>query len=229
MSARRPADKSADDSLRRQALSELCELYWQPIYCFLRRQGHSPDDAIDLCQGFLLKLLELGDVGAPEQERGRFRTYLLGALKHFVSDERERANARKRGGGVTVLSIDSTMAESQLALTPADHRTPETIYVRQWALTLLDGAREALAARYAADDAAAVYQRLSPHLVGSDSPETYAESARALGVSEDAVKMAVSRMRRRFREALREKVRETVADESDIDDEIKFLISALQG
>ncbi|MBI1290765.1 hypothetical protein GC173_05920 [bacterium] len=221
------AARQAPGSDAKRALGELCVLYWKPVYCYLRRIGNDPDSAMDLTQGFIASLLEKGGVGTPEQERGRFRTYLLAALNHFVADVRRRDGAAKRGGGVPVLPLEVDAVERALALEPVDAMTPEKSYRRQWALALMEDSLAALRRRYEKEGRGALFERLHPQIARGEEAERHAEAAAVLGMTVDAVKMAVSRMRKRYREELRARVAETVADPAEIDDELRGLIESL--
>jgi RNA polymerase sigma-70 factor (ECF subfamily) len=209
----------------RQALAELCELYWYPVYAFVRRRGHSADDAGDLTQEFFARLLETAGIAGADPARGRFRSYLLGACRHFLANQRDRAAARKRGGGRAALSLDFPDAERRYAAEPADDRTPEQMFDRRWALSLLDSVLANLAAEYAAADQASLFDRLKGSLTGEG--ESYAVIAAAVGMTEGAVKVAAHRLRRRYRGRLRAAIAETVATPEDVDSEIRDLFAAL--
>jgi len=183
---------------------------------------------MDLTQGFIARLLERGGIGGADRERGRFRSFLLGALNHYIANEAEKARAQKRGGGVTPISLDVREVEEKLRREPADMRTPESEYIRRWALAMLDRAVAAVRARYVAEGKSELFERLLPTISGGRGDERYRAIGAALGMSEDAVKMAASRLRKRYREQLRALVAETVTDPSEIDDELRSLIEALR-
>jgi RNA polymerase sigma-70 factor (ECF subfamily) len=206
------------------ALEFLCRSYWYPLYAYLRRDGHSPHDAQDLTQEFLARLIVNHDLQHAEPERGRFRSFLLGTLKHFLSDERKKASAQKRGGGQTVVSIDEASAESRYALEPADTVTPETLFERQWAMTVLDHVMDRLQRRQEQRGKAELFAALEPCLGGSGEAVSYAEIGVRLGMSEGSVKVTVHRLRKEFGELLREEIAGTVATEAEIDEEIRQLI-----
>jgi RNA polymerase sigma-70 factor (ECF subfamily) len=214
---------------RRAALESLCGSYWYPLYAFERRRGSGPEEARDLVQGFFAALLEKEWVRDADPGRGRFRTFLLAAFRHFCSHERERARAQKRGGGRTVLPLDFESGEGRFLREPADDRTPERLYERRWALALLDGALERLRDRHRREGRADLFEALQPYVGGAGSEGSYAAAGARLGMSEGAVKVAVHRLRRRFRETLREAIAETVADPSEVDDEIRRMQDALGG
>jgi len=210
------------------ALATLCETYWFPLYAFVRRQGYDAQDAQDLTQGFFTRLLEKKDLRDVQRERGKFRSFLLASMKHFLMNEWDRTQAQKRGGGQRMLSVDFDEAESRLRLEPSHEQTPEVIFEKQWALTLLDRVRAVLREEFVRAHKAEQFDRLHVYLTGEKSVVTYAEVAEELRISEAAVKMAVSRLRRRFHKRLRKEIAQTVATEDEVDDEIRALIDALQ-
>jgi len=209
------------------ALETLCERYWYPVYAFVRRRGHSAVDAQDLTQEFFATLLEKEYLRAADRERGRFRTFLLTAVSRFLSKQTERAFAQKRGGGHKPLSIDFSTAEGRYVLEPADRCTPEALYERRWAFTLLDAAIERLAVDYASKGKGALFERLKPHLI-ADSAADYGEVASKLKMTPGALKVAVHRLRRRFGEMLKEEIAATVASPEEIEDEIERLLAAVR-
>jgi RNA polymerase sigma factor (sigma-70 family) len=206
----------------RQALAELCELYWYPVYAFVRRRGHSPHDAADLTQAFFARLIETAGIAGADPDKGRFRSYLLGAVRHFLANEHDRAVAKKRGGGRVIESLNLSDAERRYAAEPADGRTPEQLFERRWALTLLDGVLAGLRAEYAASGQAVLFDRLKATLTGDAGP--YADLAAELGMTEGAVKVAAHRLRRRYRDRLRAAIAETA---DDVEAEIRDLFTAL--
>lgn len=211
----------------REALAALCQSYWFPIYAFVRAQGNSTHDAQDLTQEFLARLLESNFLGDVERTKGRFRSFLLASLKHFLSNERDKARAKKRGGGRTPLSFDFDSAEGRFRLEPAHDQTPERIFERRWALTLLDQVLTRLRDEFAAAGKARSFDRLKAYLTGDAGSASYADVAAELATTEGAVKVAVHRLRRRYRKLLREAIAQTVADAAEIDDEIRELFTAL--
>jgi len=210
------------------ALEVLCECYWFPIYAFVRREGYQQAEAQDLTQGFFGMLLQREDLRQVHPSKGRFRSFLLTALKHFLINEWQKARVQKRGGGKPVLSLDFDSAETKFELQPAEPTTPESVFQRQWALTLLANVQAHLQSEMEMDGRAALYEALKPHLVGDPDAHRYAEVAEKLGMTEAAVKMAMSRLRKRYREVLREEIAQTVAGEEEIDDEIRELFNALR-
>lgn len=210
------------------ALEQLCAAYWFPLYAFVRRQGFSPEQAADLTQGFFAELLRREDLRGVDPGRGRFRAFLLAAIKNFVANQVDQQNAKKRGGDVQTLSMDFAQADRRLHLEPSHEQTPETVFLRQWALTLLDQARDAVRAEYTRTGKEQLYDKLQGFLAGEQSDESYREVAAALGKSEGAIKVAVHRLRRQFHDQIREEIARTVATEAEIDDEIQDLFAALK-
>ena len=208
------------------ALASLCETYWYPLYAYARRRGSSPDDAKDLTQGFFARLLEKKSLHSADQTRGRFRSFLLTIFKRFMASEHDRSQAQKRGGGVTKLSIDFESGEDRYRFEPSDSTTPEKIYERRWALTLLGRVMSELEQEYAEKGKSHLFDHCRAHL--TQSAESYAEAAEALEMSPGAVRVAVHRMRRRYRELLQVEVAQTVANPDEIDDELNELRAALQ-
>lgn len=213
----------------RTALEELCGSYWYAVYAFIRRRGQQVDDARDLTQEFFTRLLEKGYLEAADRERGRFRTFLLTAVSHFLSNERERAYAQKRGGGAVTLSLDFERGEERYQHEPADEWTAEKIFDRRWALTLLDQAVAVLKQDYAASGKVALFDELKVFLTGDSGIPAYEESAAKLDMSPGAIKVAVHRLRQKYRQSLRQLIAQTVAVEEDIESELHILLSALRG
>jgi RNA polymerase sigma-70 factor (ECF subfamily) len=209
------------------ALEELCRAYWYPLYGFVRRQGYSPEDAEDLTQQFFCRLLEKGHLAIADRERGKFRSFLLVSMKHFLMNEWKRAGRLKRGGDLTFLSFDVHEAEERYAKEPVDNATPVDAYERQWAVALLEQVFSNLRLEYAASDKAQLFEVLKCSVWGDAQTASYAEMGRNLNLSEGAVKVAVHRLRQRFREVLRAQVGQTVARPEDIDEELRHLIGVL--
>ena len=209
------------------ALATLCERYWYPVYAFARRRGRDADEAQDLVQGFFSHLLEKKTLGAAEPERGRFRSFLLGAFKFYLADQAAHAAAQKRGGGATHHSLDLDDAESRYRLETDPANDPDRVFSRHWALELLGHARRRLYAEIEASANPERSRRLAAFLTGAGG-ERYREVAAELGMSESAVKVAVHRLRRRFGALLREEVAQTVADEARVDEELRYLFSCLE-
>jgi len=209
------------------ALARLCSLYWYPIFAFVRRQGHPADEAQDLTQGFFTRIIEKGDLGDADRSRGRFRSFLLTACQHFLSNEGDRARALKRGGGRLPISMDVAAAEGRYERALAHSETPERLYERQWCLTLLAGVLERLREDYQAAGKGRVFDRLKDFLTADEGAGTHAEAARELCMTEAAVKVAVHRLRRRYRDELRRRVADTVESAEDVEDEIRYLLKTL--
>ena len=214
----------------REALSSLCEAYWYPVYAFVRRNGHDPDEARDLTQSYFVAALEKNYIGDARPDIGRFRSFLLASVKHFLSKEREREQALKRGGGQVIETLDLTAAEERYASEKTAGRvSPDVLFERRWALTVLERAMARLEREF--EDAGKLEQLrgLRPHLTGEGRAVPYRELAEQLGTSEGAVKVTVHRSRRRFGELLRAEIAETVAKPEDVDDEVRYLLQILQG
>ncbi len=219
------ADPAHPDA--REALATLCRTYWPPLYAFARRRGYSPADAEDLTQGFFARLLRLDSLAQVRRERGRFRSFLLAALQHHLSDERDRARAAKRGAG-KVVSFDAEVAESGYQREFADAGvTPDAAFDRAWALTLLQTVAVRLQQDYEAGGQGGLFASLRFCLTGSRSDLPYAELAGRLGLSEPAVRVAVHRLRKRYRQFLRDEIAQTVARPEDVEDELRELRLAL--
>ena len=212
----------------RAALEELCATYWRPTYRFICGWGHGADEARDLTQGFFAGFLERRDVEGLDPARGRFRSYLLAAVKHFLSNEKKRGRALKRGGGAPLLSL-SSKDDLGLAIEPVDTRTPESDYERQWALALLRRALERLRVEQAAKGRRELFERLKPTLAGERLDGGYAAVADELSLTAVAVKVAAHRLKKRYGELLLEEVARTVTLPQEIEDELHYLFRALDG
>jgi RNA polymerase sigma-70 factor (ECF subfamily) len=216
--------------LAHDALSALCRSYWYPIYSYVRRLGYTQEAAEDLTQGFFARVLEKRYLDDFERERGRFRSYLLTALKHYLANERDRAAASKRGGSVAMLSLDAALgtAESRYRLEPRTDLTPERIFEQQWALAVLARVEERLQAEETSAGRSSRFDRLKPLLTGDASATGYRALATELETTEGALKVAIHRLRRRFRDLLREEIAQTVASARDVGDELRYLLIALR-
>lgn len=211
-----------------RALATLCQMYWHPLYTYVRRRGHSPHDAEDLTQEFFARLLARKDVATVSPERGKFRAYLLAAINHFLSDEWDKARAQKRGGG-KVIHLDTAVAESLYAQGHADNLEPERLYDQRWAITVLEAVYRQLRREFDRDGKAAVFEALRFSLMGERSAVPYADLAKKLNMSESAVKVAVHRLRQRYRQVLREMVAGTVLSPDEVDEEMRYLLRAVAG
>jgi RNA polymerase sigma factor (sigma-70 family) len=211
----------------RQALETLCRIYWPPVYAYIRRGGINTVEAQDLTQAFFTELLAKDSLVQATPERGRFRSFLLVACQHFLANQHARARAKKRGGGQSPLSLDLATAENHLSLEPATGTTPEQEYERQWAIALLRQVMDCLEEECRRRGKADLFAALKPWLIGEQAEGTYAATAEKLAMTPAAVKMAAVRLRRRYRELLREAIAQTVATAEDVDDEIRYLFTAL--
>ena len=210
-----------------EALEQLCRAYWYPLYAYIRRQGRSPEDAQDLTQEFFARLLKRKCLKLADPGRGRFRTFLLSSLKHFLINEWKQSNCQKRGGGRQVISLDAADTEGRLQAEPPDHRTPEKAFERRWAMLLLDRVLDQLEAEWTANERGPLFHELKPFLMAEDSDRTYAEIAGRCGLSEGNVRITIHRLRLRFRELLRQEVAMTVEGAEAVDEEILHLMAAL--
>lgn len=215
-----------DTTRARAALAELCQAYWYPLYAYVRQRGHSPQDAQDLTQEFFARLLQKNALGKVTREGGRFRSFLLGAMNHFLVDEWRKARAGKRGGG-RIVSLDARDAEARFSREPVDRVTPERLFEQNWALALLDRVYGRLRSEYEADGKGELFVALKFSLTGSRSAVPYAKLAAGLGLAEGTVKAAVHRLRRRYRELLREEVAHEVAGPGEVEEELRCLFRAL--
>ena len=218
---------SNDTPHARNALEKLCRSYWFPIYAFVRRQGHGPHDAQDLTQEFFARVLGKNYFADADRSKGRFRSFLLASLKHFLANEWDKAKAQKRGGGQVLIPIDVATAETSCGFEPTDNLTAEKIFERRWALTLLEQVLRRLRAEYVRDDREKLFEQLKPTLTETSRTVAYAEIASRLGTTEGAVKVAVHRLRQRYREVLRAEIADTVASPGEVEDEIRNLFAAL--
>jgi len=222
LAARDPASPKSRD-----ALAALCEAYWYPLYAYIRRLGHNPEDAQDLTQEFFARLLEKDYLADVARDKGRFRSFLLASLKHFLANEWDKLRARKRGGGRSFIRLDEHSAESRYKLEPRDDASADKLYERRWALTLLDRVLARLREEHAAAGKAKQFDALKGFISGERGAEGYAAVGAALGMSEANVKVTVHRLRKRYRELLRDEISQTVENVADIEEEIRHLFSAL--
>jgi RNA polymerase sigma-70 factor (ECF subfamily) len=209
---------------RREALASLCESYWYPLYAYLRRRNYDADEARDLTQSFFLRMLDGYYLGRVDPAKGRFRSFLLSSLNLFLSDERDRANAQKRGGGQ--LPFEISAAEELYQREPSHSETPERIYERRWARTVLDQVLSRLREEFIRNGRLDHFNQLRGYVLGqSDVP--YADLAKRLGTSEGALKVGIHRLRKRYRDLLRAEIAATVSNDSEVDAELRYLIAAL--
>ena len=211
----------------KDALTILCESYWRPTYAYLRRHGYSIQDAEDHTQGFFTALIEKQGLRLADPEQGRFRSYLLGALKHYIADAKDHAQAQKRGGGCTIVSLDADEGENHFKQTSDNSLTPEQLFDRSWALTVLNRALRRLEEESSKTGNQKVTKQLITYLAPAGNITPYKETAAQLNMTEAAIKAGVYRLRKRYRALLKDEIARTVATETQVEEEIKFLLSAL--
>jgi RNA polymerase sigma factor (sigma-70 family) len=212
----------------REALGDLCQTYWYPLYAFIRRSGYTREDAQDLAQEFFARLLSRDWLAQVDESKGRFRSFLLAALKHFLANELDKARALKRGGGQQLIPLDGVAAETHYRLEPAHVESPDKIFERRWAIQILDKALASLQQEHVHDGKGVVFDALKECLAGSRESIPYAELAPQLGVSVGALKVMVHRFRGRYRDLLREQVARTVDEPGQIEGEMRHLLEVLR-
>jgi RNA polymerase sigma-70 factor (ECF subfamily) len=210
-----------------ESLEKLCRAYWFPLYAYVRRRGHTPEDAQDLTQEFFLRLLQKQYLAHADRNKGRFRSFLLTALNHFLTNDWRRAGAVKRGSGQPPIPLEDTTAEDRYALEPLSDLTPQRLYERHWALTLLDHGLARLRDEFAAAGQTRQFDRLKGFLTTQAAESSYAAAAEELGVSTGAVGSAVHRLRHRYRELVREEIAHTVASPAEVEEELRWLFAAV--
>lgn len=221
------AARDSSDTAARGALESLCLTYWQPLYAYIRHQGYGPEEAADLTQGFFTAFLEKDFLSVVNPEKGRFRSFLLASLRHFLSHERDRTRALKRGGGTRTLSLDVEAGEVGYVAEPADEMTPADVFERRWAMTVLDRASARLqteSAEFGSDR----FALLKQYLTSGELQAPYRETASALGMSETAVESAVHRLRKRLGRCLSQEIAETVSDPSEVAKEVRHLLAVVR-
>lgn len=225
------SNSRGDDASAKAALSELCEAYYEPVVAFLRREGRSDDAARDLAHGFFGRVLRGGGLDNANAVHGRFRSYLLGALKHYLCDHHDQSFAAKRGGKVVHASIDSDPSTSAPGLKIADLQTPapDAAFDRQWAISLLDSALRELESEMSLEQKPETFAALKPWLTGDAGAASQADVAQKLGLSTEAVKVAIHRLRRRFRALLKKRIADTLEDSAQVEEEWLHLMAALRG
>jgi RNA polymerase sigma factor (sigma-70 family) len=211
----------------RRALEELCRTYWYPLYVFVRSRGYSADDAQDLTQAFFARIIEKDGFAAADRERGRFRSYLLGAMKHFLANEWHRERTQKRGGRLQIIEWDALDPESRYAGVSNRPEDPERLFDREWAMQIVSGALQALRSEMLRAGKSVQFDALKSSLTGEEETPR-AELAARLGMSEGAVKVAVHRLRQRYRRLLQAVIAETVSDKANLDDEMGYLVAILR-
>jgi RNA polymerase sigma factor (sigma-70 family) len=210
-----------------EALEKLCRAYWYPLYAYVRRHGHSPEDAEDLTQQFFARLLDKNYLAKADRDRGKFRTFLLDSMKNFLVNEWKRAARLKRGGGHSLVSYDLEIAEGRYAAEPIAKTAPESIYEKQWAIALIEQVFVALSREYGAVEKGPLLNELKGFIWGEESAASYSEIGRRLNMEEGTVKVSVHRLRQRFRELLRAEVANTVSRPEEVDGELRHLIAVL--
>jgi RNA polymerase sigma-70 factor (ECF subfamily) len=223
------AARDAPSAQSALALEQLCRIYWYPLYAFIRRRGFDAHDAQDLTQEFFYRLLDRNYLSAVDYRKGKFRSFLLAALEHFLANEWRRAKAQKRGGHVAFVSINDDTAENRFIQAPSSEAAPEKAYEQAWAMSLLEQSLNRLRAEATSAAKADTFERLKGFLTGDKQPVTYAELARQMNTTEAALKMTVSRMRARYGELLREEIANTVTTPDEVEDELRALFAALSG
>jgi len=208
------------------ALEELCRTYWYPLYAYVRHQGHSPEDAEDLTQAFFARFLAKNYLVGLDSNRGRFRAFLLASLKHFLANEWDRSRRQKRGGGAILLSLDYQGADTRYQIDPPDDLSPDKLFDRAWATTLLERVINRLRDEHRTGEGAGQFEQLKPYLMVGSSNIPYAEAAATLGMSEGAVRVAVHRLRRRYRELLQQEIIQTLSDPAQAEEEMRSLMAA---
>jgi RNA polymerase sigma-70 factor (ECF subfamily) len=221
LAAGRPGAPQAD-----VALEELCRIYWYPLYAYVRRLTPTREDAEDLTQSFFARFLEKNYLEKLGSEKGKFRAFLLASLKHFLANEWDRARCQKRGGGVGNLSLDWHTADTKYQFTVADGLSPDRLYDRAWAITLLERVIARLRQDAAAEGKSEQFDQLKPFLTVGAATIPYAQAAAGLGLAEGAVRVAVHRLRRRYREVLREEIAQTLSDQAQAEEELRSLFAA---
>jgi len=211
-----------------EALERLCQAYWYPLYAYIRRKGYPLEEAQDLTQEFFLHVLRGEFLSRADRAKGKFRSYLLGALEHFLAKQWRRSHRLKRGGGCQILSLKAEPGESRYRLEPFHELTAEKLYNQSWAMMLLEQAMNALKEECESTGKSQLFEELKTRLDGDDNQASYEEVALRLKMREGAVRMATVRLRRRFGELLRAEIAHTVADPSEVDGEVRFLLAALR-
>ena len=218
-----------ESSLAMAALEKLCSTYWYPLYAYVRRRGYAEHDAQDLTQGFFAHLVQHQVVRAAAPAQGKFRSFLLASLVHFMSNEFHRRQAQKRGGGRPVISLDAQEAEHRYRLEPANLESPEKLFEQRWAITLLEAALARLEQDCIASGKGALFQQLRGLLVEGPRSRSYADIAAQVGMTESAVKQAAHRLRQRYQQAVRQEIAQTVSSPAEVEEELRYLWSVLCG
>jgi RNA polymerase sigma factor (sigma-70 family) len=224
----RAGGDSGNPALQREALATLCRAYWPPVYAYIRCRGNDVESARDLTQGFFTLLLDKNYVKKADRDRGRFRSFLLTCVKRYLTDVRDRRHARKRGGGLTILPLEFQTEESSFRFEPADRRTPEAIFEKRWALSVVRQAVSRLEQEMQRSGKQGQFRRLKPWLTGEGPESPYSRLAEDLGMSEQALRVTTHRLRRRLGQLLREEVSSTLSDPAKLNAEMRSLFEALE-
>ena len=222
------AARDGSTSEAREAMEFLCQTYWQPVYAYIRRRGSDPETARDLTQAYFTELLDKNFLVDVDRSKGRFRAFLFASLRHFLAHERDRDQALKRGGGVATISLSVAAGEAGYAPAVAEAMSPESLFEYRWAMTVLDRALARLEQEAAAAGTLDRFEQLRPYLTSADSSEPYRQTAATLGVSESAIRSAVRRLRLQLGQCLRAEIAVTVAEPSEVDDEVRSLLRKIQ-
>lgn len=209
------------------ALEQLCRTYWYPLYTYVRRRGYSPHDAEDLTQSFFARLLEKDGLAKADRERGRFRTFLITSMNHLLADEWDKSRRQKRGGGQSIVSFDAATAEERYQLEPHDLSDPLAVFERRWVAMLMNAVLTRLEQEYCETGRRELFTRLKDFIAGDRGQISYAEAGRQIHLSENAVKQAVHRLRRRYRQLFRDEVAQTVVNPTEIDDEVRHILAVV--
>lgn len=210
-----------------EALEQLCGNYWYPLYAYVRRRGFSADESSDLTQAFFAQLLEKNSIEHADPDRGKFRTFMLTSLKNFISNQWRSEQAQKRGGHLKKISLEIARGEEKYALEPVESVTPEKLFDRRWAMTLLTTTFDKLQTEYEKNNRQSLFEKIKPYLVGNNDKVPYKDVSDALGITENAVKVAVHRLRKRCGVLLREEIAQTVSSEEEIDEELRDMFATL--
>jgi RNA polymerase sigma factor (sigma-70 family) len=219
----------SDTTQARDALAQLCRMYWYPLYAYIRRKGYSPPDAEDLTQAFFARVIEEHLIMTADQEKGRFRSFLLTRLNHFLADEWDRLKAQKRGGGQRLIPLESGTAETRYRVEPVDPRSPDKLFEYRWAVTLLERVFERLRQEYEKDGKAVLFDALQGCLAQARAAVPYADVGARLGLSEGALRVTVHRLRQRYRDLLRAEIADTVSGPEEVEEELRHLFRVLAG
>ena len=211
----------------REALEKLCRTYWYPLYAYVRRRGYGPQDSEDLTQSFFARLLAKDGLAKADRQRGRFRTFLITSLNNFLADEWDKSQRQKRGGGWTVVSFDAVAAEDRYQLEPPDPHDAMTVFERRWVAALMNAVLTRLEQEYRGAEKQESFALLKDFIAGDHGQISYAEAGRRIHLSENAVKQAVHRLRRRYRQLFRDEIAQTVADPAEIDDEVRHILAVV--